>query len=371
VPQNEEQGRSVHGSDVAPNAGRPQALTPTSARRLEGQDGIYEITSAEPLILGRLAVFYPARAVRSGDTVLVKSFRDKPDDHFAIGAFYEELRAIRQLRHPNILPVLDYSAGSGPEAPPFLVLPWCKGGNLRGVQAHADFLPLSTAVQILQQVANAIDYAHQQGVIHGDLKPENVLLSEDRREVYLADFGMAKFFDVDDSVRRSQESVSTKGGTSAYLSPEQLSQNTQTVKSDLYSFALIAYEVLTGRLPFDVSAPLYVQLRARVVGELIDPADANPSLARHVRAALRHGLNADPRQRPSLAGDLCRMLEGTMPVPKVRSERPSRSQRIQGWWTTLPPAQKVALMLGIVTALAGILTALIQIIPALLGKGGK
>jgi hypothetical protein len=58
-------------------------------------------------------------------------------------------------------------------------------------------------------------------------------------------------------------------------------------------------------------------------------------------------------------------------VPKVRSERPSRSQRLQGWWTTLPPAQKVALMLGIVTALAGILTALIQIIPALLGKGGK
>lgn len=365
----EEPGKSAQ----APNVSRPAALTPTPARRLEGQDGIYEITGTEPLILGRLAVFYPARAVRSGDTVLVKSFRDKPDDQFAIGAFYEELRAIRQLRHPNILPVLDYNAGSGPEAPPFLVLPWCKGGNLRDVQAHADFLPLSTALQILQQVANAIDYAHQQGVIHGDLKPENVLLSEDRRVVYLADFGMAKFFNVDDSVRVSMEVAAPKGGggTSAYLSPEQLEDNAQTVKSDLYSFALIAYELLTGRLPFDVSAPLYRQLRARVEGELVDPADANPSLARHVRAALRYGLNADPRQRPNLAGELCRMLEGATPVPKVRSERPSRSQRIQGWWTTLPPAQKVALMLGIVTALAGILTALIQIIPALLGKGGK
>jgi eukaryotic-like serine/threonine-protein kinase len=367
----EESGKSGAASNAAPNASRPPALTPSPARRLEGQDGIYEITGTEPLILGRLAVFYPARAVRSGDTVLVKSFRDTPDEQFAIGAFYEELKAIRQLRHPNILPVLDYSPGSGPDAPPFLVLPWCKGGNLRGMHAHADFLPLASALQILQQVANAIDYAHQQGVIHGDLKPENVLLNEDRHAVYLADFGMAKFFDVDDSVRRSMETVSPKGGTSAYLSPEQLTQNTQTVKSDLYSFALIAYELLTGRLPFDVSAPLYVQLRARVEGELVDPADANPSIAPHVRAALRFGLNADPRQRPRQAGDLCRMLEGSMPVPKVRSERPSRSQRLQGWWTTLPPAQKVALMLGIVTALAGILTALIQIIPALLGKGGK
>jgi eukaryotic-like serine/threonine-protein kinase len=372
VISNEEAGGSSGTRQQTRDAEAQRALTSPSVRRLEGQEGVYDITSAEPVIFGRLSVFYPARDVRSNEVVLVKSFRDAPDERSAINSFYEELRAIRQLRHPNILPILDYSAGAGPEAPPFLVLPWCRGGNLRSAQAHVDVLPLSTALEILQQIAAAVDYAHQQGVIHGDLKPENVLLSEDRRQAYLADFGMAKFFEVTDRVRSSMAGGARRGGgTSAYLSPEQLSDDKQTMKSDVYSFALIAYELLTGRLPFDVNAPLYKQLDARVSGDLLDPADANPSLSRHVQAALRHGLATNPRERPDRAADLCRMLEGSMPVPKARRDRPSRSQRIHGWWTTLPAAQKVALMLGVVTVLGGIITALIQIIPALLGKGGK
>jgi serine/threonine protein kinase len=360
----------------------PASLTPTSARRLEGQQSVYELASAEPIIFGRLSVFYPARDVRSGEMVLLKSFRDSPDERFAIGAFYEELRAIRELRHPNILEILDYSPGIRSEVPPFLVLPWCRGGNLRALQDGADFLPLSSVAAILEQVASAIDYAHQRGVIHGDVKPQNVLLSEDRRRAYLADFGMAKFFDVNDRVRNSEEvplrgesrvnqGAINRGGTSAYLSPEQLADNKQLPQSDIYSFALVAFELLTGRLPFDVSAPLYRQIHARVEGELIDPAEANPSLSATVQAALRIGLAANPRARPGTATDLVRMLTGAMPMPKGHGRRPSEGRSAQGWWASLPSSKKVALLSILITVTGGIIVALIQILPSLLGRSGK
>jgi eukaryotic-like serine/threonine-protein kinase len=362
-------GRPVSGD-------QPTILTPATARRLEGQEGVYELTSAEPIIFGRLSVFYPARDVGSGDAVLLKSFRDSPDARDGVGAFYEELRAIRQLRHPNILEILDYSPGAGPDAPPFLVLPWCQGGNLRALRGAADFLPLSSVAPLLEQVAGAIDYAHQQGVIHGDVKPENVLLSEDRRRALLADFGMAKFFDVADRVRVSGEvgtdpAAMARGGTSAYLSPEQLADNKQMPQSDIYSFALVAYELLTGRLPFDVSAPLYRQIHARVVGGLVDPADANPSLPEAAQAALRLGLATDPRRRPRTATDLVRMLTGAVPVPKGRGQRPSRREAAQGWWAGLSPAQKVVVLGAAITATSTVVVALIQILPSLLGLGGK
>jgi serine/threonine protein kinase len=375
---NDARGQPVSG-------GEPPNLTPASVRRLEGQQGVYELASAEPIIFGRLSVFYPARDVRSGETVLVKSFRDSPDERFAIGAFYEELRAIRELRHPNILEILDYSPGIRSEVPPFLVLPWCRGGNLRALQEGADFLPLSSVAVILEQVASAIDYAHQHGVIHGDVKPENVLLSEDRRRAYLADFGMAKFFDVNDRVRNSEptdrsrqrgdsqvnQGAMNRGGTSAYLSPEQLADNKQLPQSDIYSFALVAFELLTGRLPFDVSAPLYRQIHARVEGELVDPAKANPSLPSTVQAALRIGLATDPRRRPVTATDLVRILTGAVPVPKGRGQRPSSRRSALGWWASLSSAQKVALLAAAITAASGVVVALIQILPSLLGVGGK
>lgn len=366
--------RSSEESDTPARAARPPEASPNissgPARRLEGQEGVYEIAAAEPVILGRLSVFYPARDVRTGATVLVKSFREAPGDHFAIRAFYEELRAIRQLRHPHILEVLDYNPGAGPDAPPFLVLPWCRGGNLRQLKGIADFLPLSSVIAILEQVASAIDYAHQQGVIHGDVKPENVLLSDDRRHAYLADFGMAKFFDVSDQVSRSQEAPIAGGaGTSAFLSPEQLADNKQSPQSDIYSFALVAYELLTGRLPFDVAAPLYRQIHARVTGDLVDPGDANPLLSRSAQVALRYGLATNPRDRPTLAADLCRMLAGAAAVPKGRGARRSRKERVQGWWSSMRPSLRVAIITTAITVLGGIVTALIQIIPAITGSG--
>jgi serine/threonine protein kinase len=163
----------------------------------------------------------------------------------------------------------------------------------------------------------------------------------------------------------------SRGGTSAYLSPEQLADNEQIPQSDIYSFAIVAYEMLTGRLPFDVSAPLYRQIHARVEGELVDPAEANPSLPTTVQAALRIGLATNPRQRPLTATEFVRMLTGAEPVPKGRGQRPSTHRSRLDWWASLASAQKVLLLAAAITAISGVVVALIQILPSLLGLGKK
>ena len=222
--------------------------------RLETKNGVFEIAQPEPVILGRLSVFYAAHRVGDDRPLLIKSFRELDASDASISSFYREIEALLKLRHPNILEILDYSPGTTAGAPPFLVLPWCKGGNLKEFARRADFLPLESAIPLLRQIAAAIDYAHLNGVIHGDIKPQNVLLSADRQQAYLADFGMAKYFEVTDRV----VSLAVAGeGTSAYLSPEQLSDNKQTPRSDIYSFGLVAYQLLTGQMPYDIAAPLY------------------------------------------------------------------------------------------------------------------
>jgi len=111
--------------------------------RLEGKNDVYEVMQPEPVILGRLAVFFAARRVSDNRPLLIKSFRDFDSADPSISSFYREIEALLKLHHPNILEILDYSPGTGVGSPPFLVLPWCKGGNLTAMQRQGCFAPLS------------------------------------------------------------------------------------------------------------------------------------------------------------------------------------------------------------------------------------
>lgn len=341
-------------------------------RRFEGTRGVYELTNAEPVIYGRLSLFFAVRDPRTNEPYLIKSFRQTPDDEFSLRSFYREIESIRRLRHPHVLEIVDYSPGAGIESPPFLVLPWCKGGNLRDLNPSGEFIPVETALPLIKQLASAVDYAHQQGVVHGDIKPENVLLSDDKHRVFLSDFGMAKYFDVTDRVRNTGEAggkQSNAGGTSAYLSPEQLDENRQSPRSDIYSLGLLAYELLTGSLPFLVNAPLYRQLHARVIGDLIDPQRSNPSLPRAIADALMVPLATDPLQRPATALEFCEMLAGTRPSIAISTTRITGSRsRLRQTWQDLDATGKAAVTVAAIAALAGILKGAIEIVPPLLGR---
>ena len=280
--------------------------------QLSGKQSAYLISSSQPFIKGRLADLYLAKDTNSNRDVVLKIFRSSLGEPDSIEGFNREIDALLHLRHSHILELIDSGKGSGAPAGEsfFLVLPHMKGGNLRALLHAKAFCPPETVLPILCQIAEAIDHAHSSGLIHGDIKPENILLDEDRQTAYLADFGVARHFDIQDRVAvTAVRPVRGIGGTSAYLSPEQLAENEQSPKSDIYSFGLVAFELLTGKLPFDVDAPLYRQLHARVSGDLIHPHDLNPSLNKRIVSALERALDPIPKNRPGNARAFVSLLE--------------------------------------------------------------
>jgi protein kinase-like protein/TIR domain-containing protein len=163
---------------------------------------------------------------------------------------------------------------------------------------------------LLLQTAAGLDAAHDAGFMHGDVKPENILLSEDRSRAFLSDFGMSKLFAIQERFT-TQVPGEPAAGTTAYLSPEQISKGEQTALSDIYSFAMVVYELLTGRLPIDRDLPTFRQMLAKVKGETLDPRRFSPSITDEMAAALLAGLAVDPLMRPRSASAFCRMLIGS------------------------------------------------------------
>ena len=264
-------------------------------------------SSGTPLAAGRLSNIYLARDSTDSTLVAVKRFHRHVHEE-SLDGYMRELALLSTLDHPNILRVLDQSDASGVE--PFLVLPYMEGGNLRTLLEGRAFCPPAVLFPLLRQVAAGVDYAHASGVIHGDIKPENILLGGAPRAAQLADFGVGRHFVVEDAVATSTRIVTRPTGvSSAYLSPEQLLKNESSPRSDLYSLALVAYELLTGRLPFDLRAPLFLQLKARVEGTLVPPREANAQLSESIAEALVRALGVDAARRPRTAVDFVRSLE--------------------------------------------------------------
>lgn len=266
---------------------------------IRGRHTVFQLQDSTPFAYGRASALFRALAA-TGEIVCIKVFhRVHGDSWDGIRAFEREVVAQRQLTHPHILPVLDYGLSSGPNGSPFVALPYCAGGNLRELLLQRRYAPLNLALPLLHQAAEALDLTHASGFVHGDVKPENLLLSADRRDLFLSDFGMSNVFALEE--RFSTVVEGPRGGTTAYLSPEQISSKQQTPLSDIYAFALVAYELLTGKLPYDTSLPPFKQMLAKVEGKLIDPQTFNPSIGDAQRAVLMAGLDVDPLRRPRSA----------------------------------------------------------------------
>jgi serine/threonine-protein kinase len=208
--------------------------------------------------------------------------------------FHREAVAVARLQHPNILSVFDHGEQNGVT---YIVSEYVEGGTLAarlGAPIQLDY-----CVRILRPIADALDYAHSEGVVHRDVKPSNILL--DRRGVpILSDFGLARMAETRESDRLTQTGAAV--GTPTYMSPEQCAGEEVGPPADIYALAVIAYEMVTGRVPFAGPTPLAV-MSAHQLKPPPMPRKLNPSLPSAVEAPLLAGLAKDPDDRPATAID--------------------------------------------------------------------
>ena len=201
--------------------------------------------------------------------------------------FLREARAISRLDHPSILTVHDFGEQEGWT---FMVSPFIGGGTLEARLRRGPW-SIQEAPAVLEPLAAALDYAHGQGLVHRDVKPSNVLFTEAGRLV-LTDFGIARM--VEGSTLLSQAGLVI--GTPMYMSPEQADGQPVGPPSDQYSLGVVAYELLTGRPPFQAETPVAL-LMAHIHKPLPPPRSLNPALPEAVEAVLFKALAKDPADR--------------------------------------------------------------------------
>jgi len=192
-----------------------------------------------------LGAVYLARDLKHGHDVAIKVLRSEVCDALDADRFLHEMRLAATLSHPNIVPLFDWGNGNGML---FAVMPRVQGGghSLRDGMDAWGRLPVADAVRIASEVAAALDSAHRKGILHLDLRPENILLEDGR--VLVADFGVGNAL-----TSMSGTGITRAGITiasAAYVSPEQIAGESVDARSDLYSLACVLYEMLVGEPPF-------------------------------------------------------------------------------------------------------------------------
>jgi predicted ATPase/serine/threonine protein kinase len=262
--------------------------------------------------------------------VVVKILLDQArQNDWILIKFKQEIEALTRVEHPGVVTVLD--AGKTPDGKPYLVMQYVDGVPLRSV-LRPEGMDLTRTAEIMRQIGQALDAAHDQGVLHRDLKPENIMvkiLDDGREQIKLIDFGIAK---IKDSVVAPTTAIEMVAGTVAYMAPEQLSARPVSTASDVYALGVIAYEMVAGRRPFNPDS-MFQLLEMQRNGVKVKPKDLRPTLPEVAQGVILKALSFDPKDRYQRArefGDeVARALnaDAEMPRPIVRQrmEEPRRS----------------------------------------------
>jgi putative two-component system response regulator len=247
--------------------------------------GQYRIVA--PIGRGGMATVYRAHHGALDRDVAIKVLPDffAEEESYRL-RFQQEARSVARLKHSNILNVFDYGQEDGVT---YLVLELVEGGTLG--ERLGSPMELEHVVRLLRPIANALDHAHSQNILHRDIKPSNILIQKDGTPV-LADFGLATMVG---STQRLTAS-GTVLGTPEYMSPEQAAGEALGPASDQYSLAIVAYEMLTGRVPFQADTPVAVLLSH--MSQAMPPTrELEGKLSGHLEEALRRGLAKAPSDR--------------------------------------------------------------------------
>jgi serine/threonine-protein kinase len=272
----------------------------------EALSDTYELK--DELGAGGMGTVYLARDRKHDRLIAIKVIHPDLTTGEALPRFEREIRVTAKLQHAHIVPLIDSGLAGGLT---YYVSPFIEGESLRQRIRRRGVLPVAEAVRIASDVAEALDYAHGQGIVHRDVKPENILLSGD--QAFVADFGLARAMSGGD-----QATLTATGsvvGTPLYISPEQLAGLPNIdARTDIYSLACVTYELLSGRPPF--GGTTIVEILKGHIYETPEPLPT--SIPAAVRDAVLQGLNKRPSERQSSAAEFAAALQSAEPIGSRR-----------------------------------------------------
>ena len=258
--------------------------------------------------------------------VVVKVLPPNMTSEVSAARFRQEMELLARLQHPHILPIL--SSGSRGDLL-YYVMPFVAGESLRHRISAEGKLPVGDAVRILTEVADALGYAHAGGVLHRDIKPENILL--EGRHAVLADFGVARAL-VDARTGGRLTATGVAVGTPGYMSPEQVSGDVIDARADLYALAVVGYEMMSGKPPFEGPTAQAI-LTAHLTTPPLPLTEIRPEVPSGVSNAIARALSKQPEDRYHTAQEFADALmhAGVTTVPALPvPARPKRWPLIMG-----------------------------------------
>ena len=272
-------------------------MSDESSRLTEALKGRYDIL--RELGHGGMATVYLARDLRHTRDVAIKVLN--PDIALAVGGerFVREIAIAAQLQHPHILTLIDSGEANG-----FLyyVMPYVEGESLRSKLAREGALPASEATRLFREIVDALAHAHKHGMVHRDIKPDNVMISD--RHALVVDFGVAKAM----KGAKSEAGITTAGtslGTPAYMAPEQIAAEPDVDgRADIYSAGVVAYEMLTGKPPFSGNAQQMMSAHMVTEPPPITSPSVPPAVARIVMKCLEKQRSARYQTADELLAEL-------------------------------------------------------------------
>ncbi len=242
--------------------------------------------------------------------ILPEELADNPD---YLERFNREAETLTQLEHPHIVPVYDYGTLGKTS---YIVMRLLKGGTLNQRMLAGPFISVGETRQILQQVCSALDYAHNKGIVHRDIKASNVMLDE-QGNAYLTDFGIAKLLHATTGITATGMML----GTPAYMAPEQWKGAESNAQTDIYALGVLLYSMLTGNLPFEAPTP-YALMDKHLNEKAQPPSKLNQNLPEEVNGVLNRAMAKAPENRFQSARIFFQAFDRALESAPTKSNEP-------------------------------------------------
>ncbi len=304
--------------------------------------------------VGGMAVVFEAHDLLMKRTVAVKMLKDDiSDDTQAVKRFINESKAVAMLSHPNIVNIFDVSVKDNLK---YIVMEYIEGITLKNYMTRRGTLSFRETVSYSEQILRALEHAHSKGIVHRDIKPQNIMLLKNGL-IKVTDFGIAKLPN-SETLTMTDKAI----GTVYYISPEQASGRETNQTSDLYSLGVLMYEMSTGRLPFNAESPISVALM-HVNKEPAKPRSINPEIPRGLEQIILTAMEKKFELRYQSASQMLKQIiklkenpstvfqkgnEKKLALPKTKKEKvkaPKKEKAVDNTPTSMMP-----IILGVMTA---------------------